>query len=250
MSNEKTAPNVYEIQARIAAELKAPKGQYNAFGKYAYRSAEDIQEAVKPLLVKYGASLTLNTDVRTIGERYYITATAILTPWFEPFETIVCQAPAREPLDKKGMDDSQITGAAISYARKYALGGLFLIDDTKDADALNNGETAAKQPRKTAKRATANTNPPEQQTPPQNAPQSAKDPIIEAVKKCMNAGIKADGLQAFFATRYGIQSLKEPGALNGLDERQRNECLAYLHQLLNDKKTLAARAANGETETL
>lgn len=116
---------------KIQSELKAPKGQYNSFGKYKYRSAEDILEAVKPLLAKNNCHLTLTDEVVMVGERYYVKATAILTNGEDVINTT---AYAREDLDKKGMDGSQITGTASSYARKYALNGLFCIDDTKDAD--------------------------------------------------------------------------------------------------------------------
>lgn len=117
---------------QIQSELKAPKGQYNSFGKYKYRSCEDILEAVKPLCVKYGVILTLSDEMVQVGERYYIKATARLRK--EGGSDILVTAYAREALEKKGMDDSQITGTASSYARKYALNGLFCIDDTKDAD--------------------------------------------------------------------------------------------------------------------
>lgn len=117
----------------IQTELKAPKGQYNSYGKYNYRSCEDILEAVKPLLAKYKCTLTIHDDIALVGERYYIKATASLLDAESP-ESIGNVAYARESLDKKGMDDSQITGTASSYARKYCLNGLFLIDDTKDAD--------------------------------------------------------------------------------------------------------------------
>lgn len=117
---------------QIQSELKAPKGQYNSFGKYKYRSCEDILEAVKPLCVKHGVILTLSDEIVQVGERCYIRATAKLQK--EGCTDISVTAYAREALDKKGMDDSQITGTASSYARKYALNGLFCIDDTKDAD--------------------------------------------------------------------------------------------------------------------
>lgn len=116
----------------IQSELKAPKGQYNSFGKYNYRSAEDILEAVKPLLKKHNCILTLSDALENIGSRYYVKATATLTE--ESGESISITAYAREEETKKGMDGSQITGTASSYARKYALNGLFLIDDTKDTD--------------------------------------------------------------------------------------------------------------------
>lgn len=120
----------------IQSELKAPKGQYNSFGKYKYRSCEDIQEAVKPLLKKYNVSLTLSDDLQLIGERYYIKVVATLI-CNETKESVCVTSFAREEENKKGMDGSQVTGASSSYARKYALNGLFLIDDTKDADATN-----------------------------------------------------------------------------------------------------------------
>lgn len=115
----------------VQAELKAPKNQRNNFGNYNYRSCEDILEAVKPLLKKYECQLTLSDELVNVGERYYVKATA---RFVDGDKETVSTAYARESETKKGMDDSQITGTASSYARKYALNGLFLIDDTKDAD--------------------------------------------------------------------------------------------------------------------
>lgn len=120
----------------IQQELKAPKGQYNSFGKYAYRSCEDILEAVKPLLKKEKVVLTISDELQYIGNRYYIKATATLIDT-ESEATISNSAYAREEETKKGMDGSQITGASSSYARKYALNGLFGIDDNKDSDTTN-----------------------------------------------------------------------------------------------------------------
>lgn len=130
---------------KIQTELKAPKSLYNSFGKYNYRSAETILEAVKPLLAQYGAQLTLSDEIIAVNDRIYVKATASIT---DGTETVEVTAFAREPDEKKGMDSSQITGTASSYARKYALNGLFLIDDTKDADTdeyhkqTNNDEMA------------------------------------------------------------------------------------------------------------
>lgn len=129
----------------IQAELKAPKGQFNSFGKYKYRSCEDIVEAAKPVLFKHGCHLNLSDDVVQVGERIYVKSTAAVIKLDRTttddgsviMGNIIIgssTAFARESLDKKGMDDSQITGTASSYARKYALNGLFAIDDTKDAD--------------------------------------------------------------------------------------------------------------------
>lgn len=126
--------NIYEKLMNIQKELKAPKGQYNSFGKYKYRSCEDILESVKPLLEKYKATIILTDKLEQIGERYYIRAMAILIDT-ESDNSIENTAYAREEETKKGMDGSQITGTSSSYARKYALNGLLLIDDTKDADA-------------------------------------------------------------------------------------------------------------------
>lgn len=125
--------NIYEKLIKVQSELKAPKNQRNNFGGYNYRSCEDILEAVKPLLKDNKLTLVIMDHINNIGDRYYITAEATLID-IETGETIKTQAQARESETKKGMDDSQITGTASSYARKYCLNGLFLIDDTKDAD--------------------------------------------------------------------------------------------------------------------
>ena len=117
----------------MQAELKAPKGRTNSFGGYKYRSCEDILEAVKPILKKYDCSLSLSDELKNIGDRYYIEAIAELVD-NDNNERVTVTAFARETETKKGQDESQITGTASSYARKYALNGLFLIDDTKDAD--------------------------------------------------------------------------------------------------------------------
>lgn len=125
--------NIYEKLIKVQSELKAPKNQRNNFGGYNYRSCEDILEAVKPLLKENKLTLVIKDHVGNVGERYYIMAIATLID-IETGEKIETQAQARESETKKGMDDSQITGTASSYARKYCLNGLFLIDDTKDAD--------------------------------------------------------------------------------------------------------------------
>lgn len=111
--------------------LKAPKGQYNSFGKYKYRSAEDILEAIKPVNDKYHLTLTLTDDIEIKGDRVYLKATANLLDQHSD-EHLPVSALAREPQSRKGMDESQVTGGASSYARKYALNGLYLIDDTKE----------------------------------------------------------------------------------------------------------------------
>lgn len=130
------------LLAQIQSELKAPKGQRNNFGKYNYRSCEDILEAVKPLLNVRGLAIIITDDIVQIGERYYVRATA--TIYDSEGSYISNSALAREELKRTGMDASQITGATSSYARKYALNGLFAIDDTKDADATNKGQDEPK----------------------------------------------------------------------------------------------------------
>ena len=127
---------IYKKLSRIQCELVATKGQYNNFGKYSYRSCEDILEAVKPLLDKYDVAIVIKDDIVLVGDRFYVKATATLID-SDTGETVETSAFARESADKKGMDSSQVTGATSSYARKYALNGLFAIDDNKDADATN-----------------------------------------------------------------------------------------------------------------
>lgn len=132
--------NIYEKLASIQARLKAPKDQYNSFGKYKYRNVEMIFEAVKPLLVETKTALTVSDVVEEISGRYYIMSTATLTDIENPGDRVQVVAYAREEETKKGMDGSQVTGSSSSYARKYALGGLFCIDSGEaDADSWNAG---------------------------------------------------------------------------------------------------------------
>ena len=156
-----------KVLQKIQSELKANKGQFNKFGGYAYRSCEDILEAAKPVLAKYDAAITLSDDIVLIGDRYYVKATATLTIEVNNTKamTFTTTAFAREAVARKGMDESQITGSASSYARKYALSGLFALDDTKDADTMDN----------------------RQQTAPQAQAPAADKLVIARVKKCKSA---------------------------------------------------------------
>ena len=144
--------NIYEKLLKAQVELKAPKGQYNSFGKYKYRSCEDILEALKPVLDKLKLTLFISDEIVEVGGSYklekkdetvetvgrkYVKATIVLVNIEKPDEIIKTSALAREEETKKGMDGSQITGASSSYARKYALNGMFMIDDTKDSDSTN-----------------------------------------------------------------------------------------------------------------
>lgn len=136
---------LHEKLLAIQTKLKAPKGQYNSFGKYSYRSAEDILEAVKPLNAEQGVLLTITDEIKEIGGRVYVVATAIVS---DGTDALQVSAFAREPENKKGMDESQITGATSSYARKYALNGLYAIDDNKDADTDEHKQQQENAPKK------------------------------------------------------------------------------------------------------
>lgn len=151
----------------VQCKLKAPKGQTNNFGKYNYRSCEDILEAVKPLLSEHGLVLTVGDEMVQIGDRFYIKATASLID-VEGDGIIKNVAFAREPAEKKGMDASQVTGATSSYARKYALNGLLCIDDTKDADTPEYGQQGE---------------PTKKESPPPPPPQNENPPI-----RCADCG--------------------------------------------------------------
>lgn len=155
----------------VQRDLKAPKNQYNSFGKYRYRSCEDILEGVKPILQEYGCAIVLSDTIEQIGDRFYVKATATFYDC-DTGESVSNTAYARESDDKKGMDASQITGTASSYARKYALNGLLLIDDTKDADTdENRNETTGRARSEAAKKGMA--------TKEQNAMESANQIISE-----------------------------------------------------------------------
>jgi len=151
MSNTKTKEVTMNIQQKlqlIQTELKAPKGQTNKFGGYRYRSCEDILTALKPLMSKYECALVITDNIVEVGGRVYVNATASLGDTLSG-DFLNANAFAREAETKKGMDDAQITGSASSYARKYALNGLFAIDDTKDPDATN--DHGSKLPKPTTK---------------------------------------------------------------------------------------------------
>lgn len=150
---------IYEKLAAIQMDLKAPKTQYNKFGKYNYRSCEDILEAVKPLCNKHKVLLTLSDQVDDINGRYYVKAYAQLIDMEDSGSNICIIAYAREPESKSGMDASQITGTASSYARKYALNGMFCIDDAKDADTDEYGRQAEKNAQKPKPAPAKETNP-------------------------------------------------------------------------------------------
>lgn len=167
--------NISEKLVAIQTELKAPKNLYNSFGKYSYRNAEGIQEALKPLLKKYKAFVILSDSICEVGNRVYVKATAKLQD-ADSSDSIEVTAFAREAEMKKGMDEAQITGATSSYARKYALNGLFLLDDTKDADTDEYHEqTNQQKPQRTSKKEQ-----PVDNKPVQYFCENCKNPVVDA----------------------------------------------------------------------
>lgn len=211
--------SLVKLLQEVQTELKAPKSQYNSFAKYHYRSQEDILEAVKPLLAKRGLALTLNDEIVQFGTRVYVKATATL--YGEMDKSFKVEAYAREPEEKKGMDESQITGTASSYARKYALNGLFAIDDTEDSDAQDK-LTGGKQ------------------APLHIDPKDLSD-INIAVPKimlCTNKNIKVETLAEAKALRISLEKVatylkKRPEEVT---EEDRQKCIATKKKALEAKK--------------
>lgn len=189
---------LYEKLNRIQTELKAPKGQYNKFGKYYYRNCEDTLEALKPLLKETNTALVITDEIKYIGNRFYVEATATLYDCDEDTVfSISNKAYAREDDSKKGMDASQVTGASSSYARKYALNGLFAIDDTRDADSRDNREEG------TGQIQGINMNI-EEEPVKKLTPQH----LNVIIKACANAKFDGDAEQ-FWRTRYHVDTLAD-----------------------------------------
>lgn len=188
---------VYDKLLSIQTELKAPKNQYNAFGKYNYRNCEDIQEAVKPLLLKANAVLVVGDELVQVGERYYIKAVAQFIDC-ETGTIIENTAYAREEQDKKGMDASQVTGSTSSYARKYALNGLFCIDDMKDADNYNNAAKTSKS---------------KPSAPPKTTGGQAEDKVTESMIRSIESLIAKYSSKGLTSEKilksYGLQKMQE-----------------------------------------
>ena len=185
--------NVYEKLANVQSALKAPKGQYNAFGKYKYRSCEDIVESVKPLLKQNGLLLTLTDELVCVVDRFYVKATATIIDTADGNSISVC-AYAREEESKKGMDGSQVTGASSSYARKYALNGIFAIDDTKDSDSTNTGDEQPK---------------PHQQNKKQQSPREQLIARLKELNINVTAYANANGIKAGDPDEVYLKCLKE-----------------------------------------
>lgn len=177
------ANTIFQKLQNIQSRLKVEKKNYNSFGGYSYRSCEDILEAVKPLLVENNLALVMTDEVEAVGERYYIKATATLYDT-ENGTNIAAIAYAREALEKKKMDDAQVTGSSSSYARKYALNGLFAIDDAKDSDFLNKDESyTARQPRQQGRQNTS------------QGQQGGQNNILESTRREISQALKAKNIQ-------------------------------------------------------
>lgn len=189
--------NLYKNLAKVQSELKAPKNQFNNFGKYNYRSCEDILEAAKPLCLENGLVLNLSDTIINVGNSNYVEATASVID-IETGDNHFVTASARESVTKKGMDDSQITGTASSYARKYALNGLFSIDDTKDADT----DSHTKQRQDTNKPKQQNGSISESQVKRLNAIAYGKGYDFNSVKKAAKKKYNIDNLESLSKTQY------------------------------------------------
>lgn len=191
--------NIYQKLNKIQTELKAPKGQYNQFGKYKYRNCEDILEALKPLLKETQTIIVINDRILSIEGRFYVEATATLYDCeSEQAMSISNTALAREEDSKKGMDGSQVTGASSSYARKYALNGLFAIDDTKDADSQDNRE-------KESARRIQGINTDVEEVPNKKLTTQHLNILIKA---CANAKINGNA-EEFWKSRYRVDRLED-----------------------------------------
>jgi hypothetical protein len=199
----------------IQTKLNAPKNQRNNFGNYNYRSCEDILEALKPLLKETGCTVTISDGIELIGDRYYVKATATIKNANGESESAT--AYAREPLTRKGMDDSQITGASSSYCRKYALNGLFCIDDNKDPDAVNehdgtiNQSSAPQAPSGRGRK---------KQTQPQQAPVQTEAPVQQHFDTTLAYALQqlslvadVNGIQTFWGQWRGKLSPTEESQL-------------------------------------
>lgn len=214
------ANTIFQKLQNIQSRLKVENKNYNDFGGYSYRSCEDILEAVKPLLLENNLALVMTDEVEAVGERYYIQATAILYDT-ENGTNISATAYAREAKEKKKMDDAQVTGSSSSYARKYALNGLFAIDDAKDSDFLNKDEayTANQQTRQNTQQG--------QQGRQSNQQRSNPSNILESSRKEISQMLKAKNIQ----NRDFINWLKKNFNTDKLDGLQVNQLNAIKSQV-------------------
>lgn len=193
---------LHEKLLAIQTKLKAPKGQYNSFGKYSYRSAEDILEAVKPLNAEQGLLLTITDEIKEVGGRIYVVATATVS---DGTDELKVSAFAREPENKKGMDESQITGATSSYARKYALNGLYAIDDNKDADTDEHKQQQENAPKK---QQAQKQQPKQQQQQEQGFTEQELHELVEKYVRNIEAlGVERAKLIEFVCNKHSVGNL-------------------------------------------
>lgn len=194
--------NIYQKLQKLQAELKAPKSQFNPYGKFNYRNCEDILNALKPLLKETQTLIILSDKILQIGDRFYVEATATLYD-LESEQTICNTAYAREDLAQKGMVGSQITGSSSSYARKYALNGLFCIDDTKDPDTKEAADMAENKAKKESARQIKGINMDVEEVPTKKLTEQHLNVLIKA---CTNAKIDGNA-EDFWCKRYHVDSL-------------------------------------------
>lgn len=187
---------LHEKLLAIQTKLKAPKGQYNSFGKYSYRSAEDILEAVKPLNAEQGVLLTITDEIKEVGGRIYVVATATVS---DGTDELKVSAFAREPENKKGMDESQITGATSSYARKYALNGLYAIDDNKDADTDEHKQQQENAPKKQQAQ--------KQQQPKEPTEKELHEIVEKYVRNIEALGVKRAQVVDYVCNKHSVGNL-------------------------------------------
>lgn len=180
----------------IQTKLKAPKGQYNKFGNFNYRSAEDILEAVKPLNTEQGLLLTITDEIKEVGGRIYVVATATVS---DGTDELKVSAFAREPENKKGMDESQITGATSSYARKYALNGLYAIDDNKDADTDEHKQQQENAPKKQQAQ--------KQQQPKEPTEKELHEIVEKYVRNIEALGVERAQVVDYVCNKHGVGNL-------------------------------------------
>jgi hypothetical protein len=206
----------------VQSKLKANKGQRNTFGNYNYRSAEDIVESAKPLLKENGLLMTLNDDLVLVGDRFYVKATVTIID-VESGESITTSAFAREPEQKKGADESQVTGASSSYARKYAMNGMFAIDDTKDADTDEHKKTQDKvdsKPQPQQQKAVPKSNPqPSTPKPTAKQPNVELKALVDEIDTLIREKVKVDSAKA----KEAVESVLGHGNYKKLDTVENGE---------------------------
>lgn len=210
--------NILEKLSAIQIELKAPKNQFNKFGGYNYRNCEDILEAVKPLCAKNKATLIISDNIENIGDRFYVKATATLYDNEKIEDTVSAVAFAREEENKKGMDGSQVTGSSSSYARKYALNGLFNIDDTKDADSYQGSDL--------------NNSKPKEKTENKPAAEKNRTPLQTEIAELSKEAAKIIGSTVKEAYTSALTNLK----IKGETEEEQTKIRDYLKGIIENAK--------------